>query len=311
MAAGYAFIKKAQGRPAADVIGVPYWRLIAQCEGDETCIARRQSEEIAALAAAGAPVSLPPWALLAPASPPQPQMTSPPSAPPLAPAPAVTKATEEPNATPKSEHEESSGTGFLVSMDGAVITNAHVVENCGAIHVTASQGATADAKIVARDVRNDLALLGTGLSVKKAAAFRTSIRLGEPVEAFGYPLADLLARSGNFTLGNVSALVGIGEDSRYLQISVPVQPGNSGGPLLDQSGNLVGVVSAKLNALKMMLATNGDIPQNVNFAIKASIVTSFMESNSAAYSTGSATQSIPPADLADQAKAMSVFIECQ
>jgi S1-C subfamily serine protease len=305
LAAGYAFIKKTQGRPAADVIGVPYWRLIAQCEGDETCIARRQSEEIAALATAGAPVSLPPWAL-APASPSsQPETTSPPSA------PAVAKAAEEPNATPKPEHEESSGTGFLVTTDGAVITNAHVVENCGAIHVTASQGATADAQIVARDVRNDLALLRTGLSVKKAAAFRTTIRLGEPVEAFGYPLADLLARSGNFTLGNVSALVGIGEDSRYLQISVPVQPGNSGGPLLDQSGNLVGVVSAKLNALKMMLATNGDIPQNVNFAIKASIVTSFMESNSVAYATGSATQPIAPADLADQAKSMSVFIECK
>jgi serine protease Do len=68
-------------------------------------------------------------------------------------------------------------------------------------------------------------------------------------------------------------LVGIGEDGRYLQISTPVQPGNSGGPLLDQSGNVVGVVSAKLNALKMMLATNGDIPENVSFAIRASIVT--------------------------------------
>ncbi len=134
---------------------------------------------------------------------------------------------------------------------------------------------------------------------------------GEPVEAFGYPLADVLARSGNFTLGNVSALVGIDDDSRYLQISAPVQPGNSGGPLLDQSGNLVGVVSAKLNALKMMLATNGDIPQNVNFAIKSSIVTSFMEANSVAYATGAATQPMAPADLADQAKAMSVFIECQ
>ena len=61
----------------------------------------------------------------------------------------------------------------------------------------------------------------------------------------------------------------MGDDSRYLQISAPVQPGNSGGPLLDQDGNVVGVVSAKLNALKLMLATNGDIPQNVNFAIKA------------------------------------------
>ena len=109
----------------------------------------------------------------------------------------------------------------------------------------------------------------------------------------------------------MSALVGIGEDSRYLQISTPVQPGNSGGPLLDQSGNLVGVVSAKLDALKMMVATNGDIPQNVNFAIKASIAANFLEANGVAYATGGATQPMQPADLADQAKAMSVFVECQ
>ncbi len=121
----------------------------------------------------------------------------------------------------------------------------------------------------------------------------------------------MLAKSGNFTLGNVSALVGLGEDSRYLQISVPVQPGNSGGPLLDQNGNLVGVVSAKLDALKVMLATNGDIAQNVNFALKASIVASFLEANGVGYTTGAGAQPMQPADLADQAKAMSVFVECQ
>jgi hypothetical protein len=310
LSAGYGFIKTTRGRPAADAIGIPYWRLIAQCEGDEACIARRQSEEISALVDAGAPVSLPAWAL-APAGPPQVPAGTPPPVPDVAAAPAAAKAPEEPNAAPKPEHEASSGTGFFVAANGALITNAHVVENCAAIHVTTSEGTTSDAKIVARDVRNDLALLGANVTAKKVAAFRASIRLGESVEAFGYPFADVLAKSGNFTLGNVSALVGIGEDSRYLQISAPVQPGNSGGPLLDQNGNLVGVVSAKLNALRVMVATNGDIPENVNFAIKASIVTSFMEANGVTYTTGGATQPIPPADLADQAKAMSVFIECR
>ena len=230
---------------------------------------------------------------------------------PPSPAPAVAKATEEPTAPPKTQHEGSSGTGFFVSTDGVLITNAHVVEGCLAIRATTSQGATAAAKVLARDVRNDLAVLNTGLAVNKVAAFRTNFRLGEAVEAFGYPLTDVLSKSGNFTLGNVSALVGIGEDSRYLQISAPVQPGNSGGPLLDQNGNLVGVVSAKLNALKLMLATNGDIPQNVNFAIKSSIVANFLETNGVSYTLGAATQSMQPADLADQAKAMSAFIECE
>jgi serine protease Do len=227
------------------------------------------------------------------------------------PAPEVAKATEEPKPAPKPEEEVSSGTGYFVASDGPVGTNAHVVENCSEIRVTTDQGPTPVAKIIARDVRNDLALLSTGLTAKKIAAFRTSIRLGEGVEAFGYPLTELLARSGSFTLGNVSALVGIGEDSRYLQISTPVQPGNSGGPLLDENGNVVGIVSAKLNALKLMVATNGDIAQNVNFVIRTSIVTSFIDANSVAYATGSATQPMQPADLADQAKAMSAFIECR
>ena len=306
LAAGYAFLKTTQGRPTADAIGVPYWRLIAQCEGDEGCIARRQTEEISALALAGAPVSLPKTASIPPA-PPQPQPATP-SAPP---APEVAKAEEEPKPAPKPDVEASSGTGFFVTSDGDVVTNAHVVENCPTIRATTAQGAMAEAKVIARDVGNDLAYLRTGLSAKKTAAFRTSIRLGETVEAFGYPLTDVLAKSGNFTLGNVSALVGIGDDSRYLQISAPVQPGNSGGPLLDQNGNLVGVVSAKLNALKLMLATNGDIAQNVNFAIRASIVATFMDANGVAYATGSAALPMQPADLADLAKDMSIFIECR
>ena len=85
LAAGYAFIKSTQGRPAADAIGIPYWKLRAQCEGDEACIARRDTEEISVLALAGAPVSLPTWAS-ASSAPPQPQPTNPPP-----PAPAVAK----------------------------------------------------------------------------------------------------------------------------------------------------------------------------------------------------------------------------
>lgn len=81
--------------------------------------------------------------------------------------------------------------------------------------------------------------------------------------------------------------------------------------MLDQSGNLVGVVSAKLNALKVMVATNGDIAQNINFAIKASIVTNFLDANGVTYATGDSTLPMQPADLADQARAMSAFIACQ
>ena len=306
VAAGYAFIKSTRGLPAADAIGAPYWRMIQQCGGVDECIANGQSEEISALAAAGAPVSLPTSAATL-STPPQPaspaQATSPP-------APIVAKAAEEPVAPPPPIEKVSAGTGFFVNSDGTMVTNAHVVENCASIRVTTPTSAIAAATIIARDIRNDLALLRTGLAANKTAVFRPTIRLGESVEAFGYPLTNVLATSGNFTLGNVSALVGIGDDSRYLQISVPVQPGNSGGPLLDQSGSLVGVVSAKLNALATMVATNGAIPENVNFAIKGAIVISFLDANGVTYSSAMGSQPMQPADLADRAKAISAFIEC-
>ncbi|MGB6175087.1 MAG: serine protease [Methylocella sp.] len=211
---------------------------------------------------------------------------------------------------PKPSVSVSSGSGFFVSNAGYVLTNNHVVENCTSFRVFMDQAAAADARVIARDASNDLALLSTSLKPVRTAALRSSVRLGESVAAFGYPHADVLASSGNFTLGNVTALAGIGDDSRYLQISAPVQAGNSGGPLLDQNGNLVGIVTAKLNALKIAEAS-GDLPQNVNFALKASTVANFLDTNRIKYSAGASTSALKPEDLADQARSMSVFILCK
>jgi S1-C subfamily serine protease len=160
------------------------------------------------------------------------------------------------------------------------------------------------------DTINDLALLKADTRPDEVAAFQLTPRLGDPVEAFGYPLADLLSTSGNFSLGNISALSGLGDDSRYLQISVPVQPGNSGGPLLDQHGNVVGIVSAKLNA-QVMFRKEGDIPENVNFALKASVATNFLQTNDVNFALGESTQVMEPSDLAQRAKAISVFVVCR
>jgi serine protease Do len=101
----------------------------------------------------------------------------------------------------------------------------------------------------AHDAANDLALIKIEMHPTVFASLRSGIRLREGVAAFGFPLAGLLATSGNFTLGNVTAVAGLGDDTRILQISASVQPGNSGGPLLDYSGNVVGVVEGKLNAI--------------------------------------------------------------
>jgi serine protease Do len=242
--------------------------------------------------------------------------TVPANPPPTAATPSGTTTSDSPpsqgsTAKPQEQAGGTSGTGFFITHDGLVLTNAHVVKGCSEIHVTPTKGSFFSAEIVALDKTNDLALLKTAYAASRIAQLRTNTRLGEGVDAFGYPLNGLLATSGNFTLGNVSALVGLSDDSRYLQVSTPVQPGNSGEPLLDQNGNLVGIVSAKLNAVKIMLATNGDIPENVNFAIKASVAANFLQSNSVKYEVGEASQQLQPADIADEAKAMSAFIECR
>ena len=101
----------------------------------------------------------------------------------------------------------------------------------------------------------------------------------EKAITYGFPLRGLLSTNGNLTLGYVSAMSGLGDDRNYIQITTPVQQGNSGGPLLyDGSGHVIGVVVAKLDALRVMLAT-GDMPQNVNFAVESSAVRNFLKQN--------------------------------
>lgn len=167
----------------------------------------------------------------------------------------------------------STGTGFLVSEQGHFLTNAHVVSSCSAIGV----GIFGAARLIDADQTNDLALLKVearvpGSPVSFAAR---SPAIGEEVIALGFPLQDILGNGINMTRGDVSALAGIGGDSRFIQITAAVQQGNSGGPLLDRSGRLVGVVTSKLNATRVAQAS-GDIPQSVNFAIRSELAELFL-----------------------------------
>ncbi len=225
------------------------------------------------------------------------------------PRPALPAPSREP-ASPKREGI-STGTGFFVSTDGAFVTNAHVVAGCTRVTVKTDDGQVREAAHVATDAANDLAILRVPGTPKRVAPLRIGTRLGEGVEAFGFPHTDILATSGNFTLGNITALQGLGDDSRYLQVSVPVQAGNSGGPLLDTAGNVVGVVSSKLNAIKVA-SESGDLPQNVNFAVKSAIVATFLDANRVSYAAGVAGgKAMEPADIADAARAMSGFVVCR
>jgi serine protease Do len=204
---------------------------------------------------------------------------------------------------------ESSGTGFFVSNDGHIVTNNHVIEGCKAIEVTPVGSRATSAYVVSRDKTNDLAIIKTTMPPTVLPAIRSQPRLGEPVYVFGFPLTGLLATSGNFTTGSVTAVSGMGDDTRFLQISAPVQPGNSGGPLIDKFGNVVGVIVAKLDALKLAALTK-DIPQNVNFAIKSNIALNFLESNNLAANTSAKSRELPAEAIAELANLFTVRITC-
>lgn len=183
---------------------------------------------------------------------------------------------------PPAEEEPAlqSGTGFVIA-PGVVLTNEHVVAECSVASVAGHQTTR-----IVRDTQNDMALLffEPNSSFVPLPVARDPLRLGEPVFAFGYPLAGLLANSLNVTEGIVSSLAGIGGDTRYVQFTAPVQPGNSGGPLVNGSGQVVGIVSLKLNSLAVA-AISGDIPEGISFALRQEVVLAFLSANGIAATT--------------------------
>ena len=209
----------------------------------------------------------------------------------------------------KKQKGESSGTGFFVSPSGHVVTNHHVIDECSTVRVIPAGGQETSAYIVAKDKTNDLAILKTSITPTVVPPLRKQPRLGEAVYVFGFPLTGLLATSGNFTMGSITALFGMADDSRLLQISAPVQAGNSGGPLLDKYGHVVGVIVSKLNVLTVA-AIARDVPQNVNFAIKSTIAANFIDSNGVASNDATLTRELSPEAIADLAKLFTVQVVC-
>ena len=136
-------------------------------------------------------------------------------------------------------------------------------------------------------------------------------RLNADVTVAGYPLAGLLGGL-NITRGAVTSLKGLGGATGAMQISAPVQPGNSGGPVVDVAGSVVGVVVAKLDA-GMVARETGDIPQNVNFAIRGEIAKLFLFQNEVApaEAEAGAAPALAPEDLADQVKRFTRFVTCR
>lgn len=208
----------------------------------------------------------------------------------------------------------STGTGFYVSKTGQVLTNAHVVKGCAAVAIKGNGDTTArKVSVQASDAASDLALLSlvdTPSAPPPALLWRRDVRLGEEIAIFGFPYVGTLAISGTFTRGDVTALAGLANNNAHFQLSAPVQPGNSGGPVVDERGNVVGVVVAKLNALAVAKA-GGDIPQNVNFAIKSGQALTFLETHGVAVpSANTTTARLSGPDMAERLQNGSVLVVC-
>ncbi len=207
---------------------------------------------------------------------------------------------------------EGSGSGFFVSTNGHMITNAHVVSGCNKLRVKLPRQNWIHADIVT--VRNDLDLALLKVRTGPTSNFAkirnsTSVKLGEDVVVFGFPLVGALSKDGNLAVGNVSALSGLGDDQTNFQVSVPIQPGNSGGPLLDSAGNLIGVVVSKLDAMKVSKIT-GDIPQNVNFAIKSNSLIDFLNWAGTNYISASDTAAKTTAEIGTDVQKYTGLVEC-
>jgi peptidoglycan-N-acetylglucosamine deacetylase len=202
-----------------------------------------------------------------------------------------------------------SGTAFSVAPE-LLITNRHVVRGCSSVEVISPDGRrTGSIEVADGDI--DLAIIRVSGLTGTTAKLRSpnNLLLGEPVLVFGYPLTGRLSSEGNFTSGLVSALRGLRDSANQIQITSPIQPGNSGGPLMDSSGLVIGVIQSKLDPFTEARST-GDIPQNVNFAISLEALSQFLAKHKVAFQTTARSPALDTASVAEMAQKFTHRIEC-
>jgi S1-C subfamily serine protease len=169
----------------------------------------------------------------------------------------------------------TTGTGFLFSTKDYIITNWHVVKGAGSILAKFTNGDTVEAKVVAKDVNSDIAVLKltkapplSAIQIKLGDS--SQARMGEKIFTIGYPASKIMGEKPKYSEGVINAMTGLKDDPAFFQVSVPVQPGNSGGPLFNERGEVIGITTASLSSLAM--DNMGAIAQNVNYAIKSSFL---------------------------------------
>jgi hypothetical protein len=170
----------------------------------------------------------------------------------------------------------STGTGFFVSRDGFIVSAFHVVRNARKISVVMRSGESLPADVKGSDEANDIALLKVRHNASPLPIVSSKdVVVGDRVFTIGYPLVDIEGQEQKTTFGQVNALSGIRDDVRFVQIDVPIQPGNSGGPLIDSHGRVVGIVARTLDPVSL-LQKSDILPQNANYAVKSDYVLPLM-----------------------------------
>jgi S1-C subfamily serine protease len=172
----------------------------------------------------------------------------------------------------------SNGSGFFVTADGYAVTNEHVVRGSRRLFALIG-GRELPVQVIDQDAANDLALVKVAAPSRPIPIAAGEPAKGEEVTALGYPIAGALGTEQKATFGRVNALSGPGNDSRVLQIDAPLQPGNSGGPVLNGRGEAVGVVMSTFSTARALRVTGGALPQNVNYAMKSAYLVPLLERN--------------------------------
>jgi TPR repeat protein len=179
-----------------------------------------------------------------------------------------------------------SGSGIIFTVDGLVLTNHHVTAAGSSYTIITSDGQEIPATVVAQDADLDVAVLrlrtrfvSANFRLPPPLISSAKARSGEKVFTVGHPLAGLLSTEAKYNEGTISALSGMKDDQHLMQISVPIQPGNSGGPLANARGEVVGLIVSTING-SALLKQNNIMAQNINFAIKADPIRGFLQENS-------------------------------
>ncbi|WP_158000848.1 MULTISPECIES: serine protease [unclassified Pseudoalteromonas] len=186
-----------------------------------------------------------------------------------------TVTTKPDNKKPESPKGISTGTGFFISNDGYVLTNSHVIEGSSNISII-RHGKSVSASLVDHDPSNDIALLKVDKVVEGLPIeLKNKTKQGTAIAILGYPNIGLQGNEQKATFGYVNANSGIQGDTRYFQIDSPIQPGNSGSPVVNDQGVVIGIASASLNQSAAIKAT-GTLAQNVNYAVKIAYALSML-----------------------------------